>query len=322
MGKFAPKPKQCRRQPRRPRAQTKKRGGREALTVDQVIHFYFVLLRDVNSAWAAVMFILGILLGERAELLCHVQDDWFGCMDPSQGILPQCFVRPINKKTKGREVPLDRDFGKLLWTWATGSPLMGGYDGVGHRSQWPHPGQVLFQRRLRRFGKQPSGKYLFPGRALGGDNSRAWTKAVTSRGFFSKFQAAQQVIIDEIKKSRSKREPHPFDDVSIKRVTSHSMKKSAVTLMKTAGCSTAIVSAITGTSTRVLDSVYDIATQRRQRQAAAVFQPILQGIHVPERKANTASDHDQACRFCVQCGHQLENSWLFCRFCGQKQPEG
>ncbi|CAE7282163.1 unnamed protein product [Symbiodinium sp. CCMP2592] len=111
-------------------------GGREALSVEQVIHFYFVLLRDVNCAFAAVMFVLGLMLGERAELLCNMQDTWFAGLDASHGQLPTCTIRSVNKKTKCREVPLESGFGQVMWQWVTGGkPLLGGQEGE-DRTQW------------------------------------------------------------------------------------------------------------------------------------------------------------------------------------------
>ena len=298
-----------------------KRGGREALSMDQVVHFYHVLLRDLNCAWAAVMFVLGVLLGERAELLCNVEDAWFTGLDPSQGMLPQCFIKSINKKTKTREIPLNGAFGHLMWTWVTGDPLLGGHEaGVESRTrtQWPHQGQVLFQRRRRR-GKQPLGRFLFPGRALGGNDERQWNKPISSRGFFGKFQEAQKLIIKQVQTAREQQQSHPFDGVCLKRVTTHSIKKSAVTLLKTAGTSTAIVAAITGTSARVLDRVYDVPTQKRQREAGQVFQPFIQAL-MPEGSSDSMPSSGPRTAFCIQCGQELDSAWLFCRFCGQKQP--
>ncbi|CAE7790585.1 unnamed protein product [Symbiodinium sp. CCMP2592] len=195
-----------------------RRGGREALSVEQVIHFYFVLLRDVNCAFAAVMFVLGLMLGERAELLCNMQDTWFAGLDASHGQLPTCTIRPVNKKTKCREVPLESGFGQVMWQWVTGGkPLLGGQEGE-DRTQWPHQGQMLFQpRRTRRIGKQQPGRYLFPGRTLGGNNVRAWRTPITTRGFFGKFQAAQAVIVKQLQQARQEGQRHPFDGIDIKK---------------------------------------------------------------------------------------------------------
>ena len=305
------------------------------MSVEQVVHFYFVLLRDVNCAWAAVMFILGLLLGERSELLCSVQDAWLTGLNPAEGRLPRCFIQQINKKTKEREVPLDAAFGQLMWTWTSEQPLLGGYAStIEPRTQWPHERQTLFQTARRRTGKQPLGRYLFPGRVLGGHNMRAWTKHVSPRGFFGKFQKAQDVLIEQLRVAQEHHTFHPFHDIDVKRITTHSMKKSAVTLLKSSGCSTAIVAAITGTSARVLDAVYDVPTQRRQRQATSAFQPVLRAM-VPEASelasaqvvapkplcSSESLEPDSGSHaYCVRCGHKVASTWLYCRRCGQKQP--
>ena len=112
----APAREQCRKPQGKSKVPKVNRGGREALSVEQVVHVYHVLLRDLNCAWAAVMFVLGQLLGERAELLSYIEDTWFTGFDPSHCMLPQCSTHPINKKTKPREIPLDAGFGQILWT--------------------------------------------------------------------------------------------------------------------------------------------------------------------------------------------------------------
>ena len=64
----------CKRKP-----EGAKRGGREALSVEQLVHLFFVfllsapvfeflLLRDFNSAWTAVHFLIGVMLSERCDL--------------------------------------------------------------------------------------------------------------------------------------------------------------------------------------------------------------------------------------------------------------
>ena len=84
---------------------------------------------------------------------------------------------------------------------------------------------------------------------------------------FGKFQEAQNVLIDQLRVAQEHHSFHQFQDVDVRRVTTHSIQKSAATLLKSSGRSTAVVAVITGTSARVLDTVYNVPTQRRQRQA-------------------------------------------------------
>ena len=180
-----------------------KRGGREALTAEQVVHLFNIFVNKVQCAWAGVCFLIGVLLGERCELICSLKDSWFKGLNPSDGFMPQLAIEEINKKTKQREVPVDKELGALLWKWATQEPLKSNH-GRG-TDQWPHRGQKLF-RRLRSTSKQtPCSEYLFPGRSRGGLNERNWRKPVTARGLFSKFQLAQKVLKDEMALARRNR---------------------------------------------------------------------------------------------------------------------
>ena len=51
------------------------------------------------------------------------------------------------------------------------------------------------------------------------------------------------------------------------------MKKTMVTLLKALQVSTCIVSAITGTSGRILDATYDVPTPERQRAGPKCWRP-------------------------------------------------
>ena len=322
----------------RKKCQTAERGGREALSMEQIVHLFHVFIKELNCPWAAVQFLIGIMLGERCELLCHIQDSWLVGLDPSTGILPSVRIPAVNKKTKERDVQLP--FAALLWKWITEEPLLGGNADDPGRSQWPHVGQKLFGPRTRARCKEPCSNYFFPGRARGGKPMRAFNQHITPRGFFGKFQDAQVILLKQLQDARLKGETHPFQDISIKRVTTHSIKKSAVTLLKSAGFSTSIVSAITGTSVRILESTYDVATQKRQRVALeSTLQPVVASLMEPGSgsiPARAGDGHTQKLPaagrghtnnfpaaysvHCVGCGSEIESTWNFCRWCGTKQP--
>ena len=92
-----------------------KRGGREALSALQVAHLFKVMA--ARSCWAAVMQIVSIMTGERAETVSRVRDSWFRGLDPDGGELPSLQVPSVNKKTRQHDVPLNKDFARLLWSW-------------------------------------------------------------------------------------------------------------------------------------------------------------------------------------------------------------
>ena len=153
-------------------------GGREALTPEQVLVVFNVFLVDLACPWAAVAFALALFLGERCFCALQARDSWFVNPDSEY---PGINIPRVNRKTKARELPLDKNFAHLLLEWASEGLKRGG------DRLWPHSNQKL---KLGRNGKSQQGRLLFPGRKLGGDNLRNFTKAVTTRAFHYMFVAA------------------------------------------------------------------------------------------------------------------------------------
>ena len=222
-----------------------RRGGREALSPAQVVHLFQVLAK--KTPWSAVVFLLSVMTGERAEAVSTARDTWFEGLDPAEGQLPALNVPAVNKKNKSHRVPLHRGFSQLLWGWIQ-EPLKGT---EGH--QWPHIGQVL--QFGGKQGKNKKGSCLFPGRQLGGRNKRAWQKPVSTRGYYATFQIAQEILRAQLQEARRAGDEHPFQSICLKRVTTHCGKKSAVTMLAE-HASTAIIAEITSTTPRVLERVY------------------------------------------------------------------
>ena len=285
-------------------------GGREALTPAQVLHVFNTLLFEAASAWAAVAFVLSLFLGERAGCALQARDSWFAGMDTSQ---PVARIPKVNGKTKPRDVPLDKDFACLLlaWTQAESGPLRGGSG-----CQWPHPGQKI-QLLRDKSARGSTGRLLFPGRRLGGKNSRVWGHAVSTRGLHDKFTVAQAAMHEQLAKAKATSSPHVMQDVMIDRISSHSCKKTAVTLLKEKGVATTIVSMLTGTSCRALDQTYYKPSREAQRAAqASAFNGITQGL-LPEAQDESAQPALASSRFCVVCGQAALGDWRFCPRCGQ-----
>jgi hypothetical protein len=102
--------------------------------------------------------------------------------------------------------------------------------------------------------------------------------------------------------------------MDLSKIGTHSWKKSAVTLFKDKQISTSIVSVLTGTSCRTLDSVYDVPTAKRQRQTVdEIFTPVMQQVN------NASKNMEQvAVKFCHNCSAKVDSSWAFCPYCAMK----
>ena len=135
---------------------------------------------------------------------------------------------------------------------------------------------------------------MFPG--LG---AKGWPhhKAVTERAYLQRLCHTADHLAESKTSARLLGNPHPFGDFDLARLGTHSMKKTAVTLLKDAGVSTAIVSSVTGTTVAVLDRVYDCPTPKRQMQAmSAGLGTLVEGGRAP------------GVQFCTLCGYQQR--WL------------
>ncbi|CAK9100998.1 unnamed protein product [Durusdinium trenchii] len=288
-----------------------KRGGREPLTAGQTQRFFPTLVQSCHRPWAAVLMVLQIALGERADAARQACASWFVNLAPDSSGMPTCNIPRVNRKTQQRAVPLDRSFAKLLWQWMTTDPL------VGLDCQWPFDGQDLQ-------GAFDSGedKLLFPGRTLGGKNKRNWSKPITERAYLEALQEACKVLTRERKADRENGVDHPCENLDLGKVGTYSMKKTIVTLLKTLQVSTCIVSAITGTSGRTLDDIYDVPTLERQRAAMKnVISPLVDGIsaepdHFSPKNLSSGVSVTPPC--CPACQQSIDASWRLCPNCGQR----
>lgn len=114
---------------------------------------------------------------------------------------------------------------------------------------------------------------------MASDRARNFAKPITQRAYSLKLAMAVQALAQHRQMSRDLGDNHPFDSIDLSRVGSHTFKKTMVTNMKTAGISTSIISAISGTSARTLESIYDQATIGRQQHAMGqVFAPIWASV--------------------------------------------
>lgn len=222
--------------------------GRVALDPDQLLHVATVL-KDMGKPWAAVLVMLQLAMGERADCARQISRDWLQNLDPADAAPPTVTVPAgINGKTVSRTVPLDGGLATQLAQWLNGAPLQGG------GCTWPWPGQ------------NSDAGFLFPGLDLK-MKQRQWGKPISKRAYLMVWSEAVGRIGRERAQAREAGLPHPLDDVDLRRLGSHTLKKSCVTELKAQGVSSSIVSAVTGTTGRTLEMVYDQATPARQRRA-------------------------------------------------------
>ena len=272
--------------------------GREALNHDQVRHLFQQLLAD-NCPWAAVLMTLQIFMAERADCARQCQWDWLQNLSPAAAGMPVVNIpSSVNLKTTERPIPLHAPFAHQLWRWATQEPLRAP---DGHH-QWPPLGHTLQ-------GSAP----MFPGLDPKGRISNI---AVSERAYLQRLRSAAHHQAQSRTSARMLGNPHPFDDFDLSRLGTHSMKKTAVTLLKDAGVSTAIVSSVAGTTVATLDRVYDRPTPKRQRQAVSVgLGSLVDGGCAPAAPTPAA-------QFCTMCGNDRQSDgWAFCPSCGCKYVE-
>ena len=142
------------------------RGPREVLTMPQcgLVFRQLVLL---GKPWCAALFLLQVVLGERAQCATMVRWSWFQSFHSSRtGALPKLAIPAVNGKTIARTIPLPKDLVAQLRVWLE-HPLKSP-DG----NQWPWPQQPCQGENC-----------LFPGRGKSGH--RTWLTPVTTRGYRS-----------------------------------------------------------------------------------------------------------------------------------------
>ena len=121
----------------------KKRGGREALSTEQVSLFFSTIVHECHAPWAGVLLLVQLCLGDRADAARQASTNWFKNIDPYGKGLPEASIPPVNGKTQPRCIPLPPNFARLLWSWITVAPLKS------KRSQWPLDAQDLHGAWLR-----------------------------------------------------------------------------------------------------------------------------------------------------------------------------
>lgn len=243
----------CRLKAKKPKGRT----GREALTVQQVSHLVAVLCL-LGAPWAAVLCLFQLSLGERADAARRLDAQWVTNLDLGSAGLPTVAIPKVNGKTTPRSVALPAFLVRLVNLWLD-NPLVGAKN-----TQWPFEGHDL-----KKHLTDGTPRLLFPGRQVGGVNARNWDRAVSERAYLDKLCEAGREIAKERAEDRKNNKPHVFDDVDLDNLGTHTMKKTCVSLLKDANVSNAVISAITGTSIRTLDAVYDYPTFKRQREATA-----------------------------------------------------
>ena len=282
-----------------PNASKNPRGPREAMNPTQVTHLFRVFLHD-GCPWAAVAMLLQMFLGDRCQLTTEIKWNWFSDLEPTSLKVPMVDIKTINKKTKARKIPLFRPFAKLLWSWAQSTPLQGR-----NGSTWPYHGRHLVGDDL-----------LFPGYSSDG-LTRDFHKPVTTQAYLERFRRAAGIIQNERKELEAGMD-HPFLDFDLQRLGTHSMKKTSVTVLSSAGIPFSIISSITGTSVKTLQSTYDVPTV--SRQSTAFQQPCAEMVHEVAASASTASKSPvspesmtRRVKFCGWCGEKItRNGHSFC----------
>ena len=271
------------------------RGGREVLDAAQMTSFIDELIRN-GPVWPAIMLMIQLCMGERADAVRRARVKWFEDIEAEALGAPFINIPKVNGKTVARKVPLPVSVAIQIHSWMHKSPLKNS-----HGQQWPFPGQQV---------SRPDA-LLFPGMARRG-RARCWSRAVTTRSYLKMLKNAACRIGCERTMARLLNDKHLFDDVALDKIGTHTIKKTMVTSLKAAKYSTAVVSAITGTHARTLDSVYDVPTAKRQRHA-------INDIIVPALNLPHAPKPATAAVFCCHCGAQRQVvTWQFCHQCGQR----
>ncbi len=304
--------------------------GREAMDTKQLVHLFHILLR--GEVWPAVLMLLQLFCGDRADACRRARASWLCDFAPEAPGAPKINIPKTNGKTVAREVPVPMKFAMLVHKWMWVDPLK---NTAG--KQWPshahgvksggraptEPPWPSHAHGVKSGGRAPTETpcdwFLFPGRGPRCAVEGEQPQPVTERAYFKALQNAVEKIADERAAARAKGEDHVFENFDLSRLGTHSMKKSFVTIMKEERISTSLVSALTGTTAFTLESIYDIATAKRQR--LAVQQTL--GSVLEDVAHQTHQGQEEACnrwRFCPHCGEKLpENGRArFCHQCGQE----
>ena len=206
---------------------------------------------------------------------------------PSSECIPQISIPKINGKTIKRDITLFTQFACLLQEWSTGKPLL-----ADNGQQWPAKGQPI-----------ETDAPLFPG-FLSDGKKHCWQKAVSERAYAEWFRKTA-ASIGRARSAAANGLPHCFQDFPLDRMGTHSMKKTAVTLMAEAlNVPWSVISAITGT-VRMLQSTYDTATLHRQGKA---LHTSYASLFVGGSSPSPSPQEKERVKFCRMCGAACANS--------------
>ena len=109
--------------------------GREALTIEQFL-VLFHTVRELGAVWAAVLMLIQLFLGERADAARQCCFSWLRDFEGGPQLPKVQIPQGINKKTCSRLVSLDVGFARILRSWIHETPLTGG-----KHQQWPFENQ-------------------------------------------------------------------------------------------------------------------------------------------------------------------------------------
>ena len=276
-----------------------KRGGREPLTADQFAKLFLTL--QSFAPWAAVLSLLQLCIGDRADCSRQCRWCWFKSLDPESKEPATIKIPKVNRKTVHREIPLHEPFAKFLWQISQIKCLEASNGG-----QWPHHGQQIGPN-----------KPLFPGFDCTGQK-RVWSKPISERAYLQNLAAASDILGREVAQATLEGKGHVFTGFDLTKLGTHSMKKTAVTLMAEAQVSFSIISKITGTSTEMLQKSYDVPTVSRQSRAmASAYQGVLPEGLGSSQDSTPASRATR--KFCGMCGMARGDlKQQFCTQCGAR----
>ena len=192
------------------------RGQREPLEANQLADLFNRLVAQ-GTPWAAVLCLLQLQCGERADCARQCRWSWFRNVGADSAATPSIAIPRINGKTKTREIPLLPMFAAQLYAWTHGQPLKTpNSDDV----TWPFPKQ-----------KTHGSSLLFPGLSRKGGYGqwwkRSWSKPVSERAYLGTLKKVAQRVKQEQQQNGGT--GHLWFDVEVDKIGTHSLKRSAAT---------------------------------------------------------------------------------------------
>ena len=161
--------------------------------------------------------------------------------------------------------------------------------------------------------------FLFPGLELSGNSQcRTWSRPITSRGFRERLHQAAAIITKKRLPAWKAKQTHPFDEVDLRLLGSHSFKKTAVCLVKEQAISTPVMALLTGRTVKVLDDHYDQASAARIRIAVRkAISGVTEHVTKSVPAESQPTEHVISEKRCFSCDVWTSNAaFLFCGFCG------